>query len=97
MSEETAAGPNHLIFRAEATGADIQKVLEAVQPVIADFPRTHVMMACLALALMVQDPELSIEELHDGVVGMSQWACLYLHRLEESKTQPGTVDASQVN
>lgn len=89
--------PNRWIFKAEVSGEDVQKVLERIEPLVVDIPKTHVMLACLGLAFMLQDPDMSVEELHDGVLGASQWICLYLHRLEENKLVPGTVDKNEIN
>jgi hypothetical protein len=66
------------IGKSEATGEDIEKIISKLEPVLEKEPRTHVLMACLAIALIANDPDITTERLVTGVRDLSQWICLYL-------------------
>ena len=50
-----------------------------------------VLMACLSLALMIQMPSVNSRELHQGVLGASEWISLFLASIEDGDMDTSTV------
>lgn len=50
-----------------------------------------VLMACLSLALMIQMPSVNSKELHQGVLGASEWISLFLASIEDGDMDTSTI------
>jgi hypothetical protein len=65
-----------MITYTQASGADIEKIVARISTVIKGEPINHVGMACLSIAVMLQDPNITPEKLVQAVKGASEWiAC----------------------
>lgn len=71
------------VTRVEAKAEDIQKLAMQLEPFLWDVPRTHAIMALLALSATLMCPELEREEIQSCINGMSEWLCLFLDGREE--------------
>jgi hypothetical protein len=54
---------------------EIAEILDKIEPVLKDYPRGHIIIAGLTLAIINQDPLISQPDLHDIVLGVSQFIC----------------------
>lgn len=61
------------IENAQATGADISKVLTDMAVAFEGHEPSHVLMACIVMAIGLQAPELEGEKLADLVFEVSQF------------------------
>lgn len=82
-----------MIQTSRASGEEIRKILEQMEPVLNGLPVEHVYMAVLALAFIIQEPEIHPAKLATGVNDCSQWIAAYL----ETTNAAGIVDAAQAN
>ena len=67
-----------LIHETSATGAQIQDIVDAVAPILEQWPRSHVLIACISIAILLTYPDITPEKLKQGVKGASQWICTFL-------------------
>lgn len=56
-----------------ATGADIEEIIEAVAPVLSEYPPDHQLIACLTICLIMLNPTMEFEVLQRGVNGAADW------------------------
>lgn len=78
----TSSPADSPIVETYASGAEVYKAVDLIEHAVAGEPITHVIMACFAIALGLQYPKITEDELFDGIRGLSQWACLYLSSIE---------------
>lgn len=72
-----------------ASGADVDKVIQAIEENTAEFPRKHVVMACLAYSLWLMYPDLTPEDIFEGVNTLSHQMCDFIGaRYPELETVP---------
>jgi len=69
---------NNSIVKREASGKDIAKLVDKLQPVLEGEQMHHVLIACLSVAALVLKPELNPQELVSTVNDTSEWMSLYL-------------------
>ena len=77
-----------LIHETSATGAQIQDIVDAVGPVLEQWPRSHVLIACISIAILLTYPDITPEQLKRGVKGASQWICMFLEAEDETGKIP---------
>ena len=77
-----------LIQEIYATGMDVHNIVEKIEPVLAGLPRGHVLIALMTMAIIIQHPEITPEQLQEGVKGLSQWMALFLSTTDESGETP---------
>lgn len=70
-------------------GSEIAALINDLAPVIERYPRAHVIMAGLTLAVLCQSTNLAPSELHEIVMGASQYI---LSSLELIDTPVPTAD-----
>ena len=58
---------------------------------VSDEDEIVVLMACLSLALMIQMPAVNSRELHQGVLGASEWISLFLASIEDGDMDTSTI------
>ena len=58
---------------------------------VSDEEEIVVLMAVLSLALMIQMPSINSQELHQGVLGASEWISLYLSSIEDGDMDTSTI------
>ena len=66
------------LYYTKTTGKEIQKIVEAMEPLLKEHSSYNVMMACLALAIITQFSDLTPEQLSAGVKGASEWIAVYV-------------------
>lgn len=81
----------------EATGEEIDAVISKIEPHLDGVPRVHVLIACISLALLVQYPDLTPDELQQGVRGVSQYICMFLDGLEMGGITVTDLPKEQIN
>jgi len=81
------------ITKKHASGVDISRIIHKMEPAIENEERHLVLIACLSIACLVMDPDLTPEQLTDGVAGASEWMSLYL----ANRNEDGVVPLSQLN
>ena len=77
-----------LIHETSATGAQIQDIVDAVGPVLEQWPRSHVLIACISIAILLTYPDITPEQLKRGVKWASQWICMFLEAEDETGKIP---------
>lgn len=76
------------MFTAKATGSEIQAIVLAIEKATRNKNQDHVYMGCLTLALLLQNPNLTMDEMLDGVKAISEYVAMYLS---------GTGEGTKVN
>jgi hypothetical protein len=73
-----------VITHATASVDEIFNIISALEPVLmeATTNRGHAIIACLSIAVSLQNPNVTPEQLHDAVDGASKWICLFLSEQE---------------
>lgn len=72
-----------MITNAMASSEAVNDIVMRMEPVLLEFPREQVIIACLAVAIAAQKPDLTEKELIGAVEGASRWICLYLADVPE--------------
>lgn len=72
------------ITYSQANGEELGRLIAAMEKVLIGEKEHHVVMACLALAITIQCPSLSPEQLAKGVKGVSEWIALFASSLDEN-------------
>lgn len=80
-----------MITDAVATSETINGIVLQLEPLLMQFPREHVIIACLSIAIAAQKPDVTEDELIGAVEGASRWICLYLADVPEG------MDAARMN
>jgi hypothetical protein len=73
----------------EAKGEEILKITAMMSDVVMGERADHVIMACLAMVISIQNPTITVEGLVEGVRGASEWIDFYLTSL---KDKPETIN-----
>ena len=81
------------IQQLSATGEQVGAIIDKIEGAITGEPKHHVLMACLTLALVMQYPNISAEELQEGVKRTSQFIAFYLEGINGAQI----LTANQVN
>lgn len=81
-----------LISQTKAEGSDISLLVELLSECMEGVPDGHQVIALLATALIVQKPDLTEEQVRDGVREMSQLMCLWL---DGTTPEPVSDDAKK--
>jgi hypothetical protein len=72
------------IIEAKASGNEITRLInEKLAPCLEGEEQSKCVIAMLTLALLIMKPVISAENIQEGVMGISQWMCLYLSSLDE--------------
>lgn len=83
--------PAHYVAESHVSGDEIFNLLVALDPILAPLPKQNVVIACLSIALLRQEPDLTIKELEAGVRGASEWLCVFLSTTEAAKAVRGHI------
>lgn len=67
-----------LMQEASASSQTIFEIVSKIESVLLGEKRSDVVIACLSIALTLQEPDITAQQLHDGVSGASKWMCLFL-------------------
>lgn len=61
-----------------ASGSDIERIMDKIEDALEGEATSHIMISCLALALIYQYPNISVEQLEEGVRGASEWISMFI-------------------
>ena len=67
-----------IISEATASGEEIHNLVQAIEPVLIGSSKGAGVIACLSIALSLQNPDLSPEDRVEGVQKVSEYICLWL-------------------
>lgn len=67
-----------MISNVSASGESIFEIIQGIEEAVEGFPRSHVIIALLALSIAIQKPDAEPEVIQAGVKGVSEWLCTYL-------------------
>lgn len=69
-----------VIQEATATGESISAIISEIEPILYQLKasRSQAVIALLALAITLQNPYISAEDVQEGVKGASEWICLFV-------------------
>lgn len=81
----------HFVTESHATGDEIFQLVKAIDPILVGHTKPQIIIACLSIALIEQEPELSVKELQDGIKGASEWMCVFLSTTEAAKLARGGI------
>lgn len=72
------------------SGKDVGDVVQTMEQVFVDIDPILLLSACLAMAVLITNPDVNSEQLDKGVTGASEWLALYADSLEP-------VEKGQIN
>lgn len=93
MTPTTEAPSLTTAVEVQVSSEDYQELIDNLIPAFAGYSRAHGIAACLTLALVIMNPDISAEELRDGVRGVSQWLAQFV----ETSVQAATIEGAQAN
>ena len=65
-----------LMYR-KSSGATITRLIDKMEKALEDEDEKDIMAACLVLALCIQMPDITQEQLESGVKGVSEWIAMF--------------------
>lgn len=68
---------NDMITYTKISGKELDRLTAAMEDCLAGEKETHVAVACLALAICIQLPTITPDQLAAGIKGASEWIALY--------------------
>ena len=72
------------IIEARATGKEVTRIInEKLAPSVDGEDQSAAVIAMLTMVLLIMKPVISAEDIQQGVMGISQWMCLFLSSLDE--------------
>ena len=67
------------IIEAKATGDEVARIIyERILPNVVNEERSKVIIALLTMTLSMMKPDITPEEIQEGVKGTSEYICLFL-------------------
>lgn len=81
--------PTPLVSEAFATGDEVAPIIARLEEALGDTSRTQALIALICMMLLVQHPNISAEEMYEGVRDVSRFTCLWLSGMKGSDT---TID-----
>lgn len=85
------------ITEVQVKGEEIDKIAMQLEPFLWDVPRTHAIMALLALAASLMYPDLELEDVRACVRGMSEWLCMYFAGRDDEKLEGAEASKAVMN
>lgn len=67
----------HIIEEVAVSGEEIHNLCMELEPHLGA-NKQAALIACLSIAIAIMDPNVSQEEIREGVSGASKWICLFL-------------------
>lgn len=61
-----------------ATNEEIFPIIQAIEPILMSIPRSHAVIALLALTIAVMDPDVDTSDLQEIIQAASQYICIAL-------------------
>lgn len=77
-----------------ATGEDLYKIIQLVEPVVEGHPKVHVVGAFLSMALAAMDPDITGDQLQEGIEELSKfmWFLLESNHAKSSSQKSKLVN-----
>ena len=88
---------NHMILESRATGDEISPIIDKIELALDGVKRGHAIIASLSIALILMNPEISAEQLADGVRDVSRYICLLLEGSDLAKDGDGETGKQLMN
>lgn len=82
------------VEEATVSGAEIQQVVAALEPILKDVEIEKSIIACLSISILLQHPNITPDELQEGISRVSQNICAFLNELE---VRSGNVPLGRMN
>lgn len=67
-----------MISEVTVPGDEIVGIALDLEEALDGVPRNHAIIALLSVVVTILNPDLSVQEIQDGVRGASEWLCLFL-------------------
>jgi hypothetical protein len=83
-----------IVAEAYATGEEIGPVVAKIEQALGDVSRTHALIALLSVVLLIQHPDISAEQMYEGVREISRFTCMWLAGPDSTEE---TTDKSKMN
>jgi hypothetical protein len=72
------------IIEAKATGHEVTRIInEKLAPSLEGENQSSAVIAMLTMIMLIMKPVISAEDIQQGVLGVSQWMCLFLSSLDD--------------
>lgn len=71
-----------------AQGSEVFKLVQAIKEVLDGQPSHMILLSCLSLVVVMQQPEISADHLQKALLAISQHIALYLTSLEDGESLP---------
>jgi hypothetical protein len=84
--------PISIISEESASNEEIGFILDAIEPVLRPFPGPHIIIACIAIALMTMHPEINATQLQEGVRSVSNSIVLFLDTINGGKLDKMSIN-----
>ena len=68
--------------KAQASAEDVQKIVQKIGPLLDGENLQHILLACLFIVFVIQNPDISRDDLAEGVKGASEWVAMFLDSKE---------------
>ena len=68
----------------QTSGQDVANIVDSIEDVVEGIPNILVTTACLVVAVLAQNPEISPERLQDVVKGLSEYIAVSVFDVKES-------------
>lgn len=83
------------VSEAYASGSEIAPIVERVEAALQDVPRTHALIALTSIILLLQHPDITQDQIYEGVRDVSRFVCMWLAGSDGVDDQP--LDKSKMN
>lgn len=68
--------PN-IIYESFATGEEIKPIVAKLETLLGDVSRPHALIALTSVILMIQYPDITPEQIYEGVKDVSRFICMW--------------------
>lgn len=86
---------NEPVTTKYTSAGDISRIVEGIYERYSEETPEALMMSCIATAILLQDENITLDQLRDGVMGASEWIALYISSLDDKAK--GNLEPSKVN
>ena len=61
-----------------ATNQEIRPIVQKIEAALGDVPRTHALIALTSIILMIQHPDITPQQIYQGIHDVSKYICMWL-------------------
>lgn len=76
----------YIISQQRAIGSEIREIAEELEPLLRNKKRASAVIALLSMAILLQEPELSIDQLQDIISDVSRRIAFLIENLNSDDT-----------